>query len=214
VTILHSPLSTLAVLISGNGSNLQAIVGAIQRDDLPASVEVDAYPGERFEGHVSRIAPVFDPATRTAEMEIEVPNPGFRLKPGMYARVQLRVAERPDALTVPRNALVEFGGQRGVFVPRENVAQFVPVETGLQDLERVEILSGLEEQATVISTGAAGLRDGDPILLADAPGGRSSATPARRGGRGEGGPRGGRGGAEGAPSGRDGQRPPQASPPR
>ncbi len=39
----------------------------------------------------SRIAPVFDPATRTAEMEIEVPNPGFRLKPGMYARVQLTV---------------------------------------------------------------------------------------------------------------------------
>ena len=52
-----------------------------------AIVEVDAFPGEQFTGKVSRVAPVFDPATRTASMEIEVPNPGFRLKPGMYARV-------------------------------------------------------------------------------------------------------------------------------
>ena len=60
-----------------------------------ADVEVDAFPGEVFKGRVSRIAPVFDPATRTAEMEIEVPNPVYRLKPGMYARVQLTVSVRP-----------------------------------------------------------------------------------------------------------------------
>ena len=57
-----------------------------------ANVEVDAYPGEIFKGRVSRVAPVFDPATRTAEMEIEVPNVGYRLKPGMYSRVQLTVS--------------------------------------------------------------------------------------------------------------------------
>ena len=81
-----------------------------------ADVEVDAFPGETFSGKVSRVAPVFDPATRTAEMEIEVPNPGFRLKPGMYARVQLTVATRADALTVPRNAIVILDGRTGVFV--------------------------------------------------------------------------------------------------
>jgi RND family efflux transporter MFP subunit len=71
-----------------------------------AAVDVDAFPGERFAGRVSRVAPVFDPATRTAEMEIEVPNPGYRLKPGMYARVQLTVSMRPDAVAVPSNAVV------------------------------------------------------------------------------------------------------------
>jgi multidrug efflux pump subunit AcrA (membrane-fusion protein) len=60
---------------------------------------------------------VFDPATRTAEMEIEVPNTGFRLKPGMYARVQLTVDTKTDALTVPRNAVVvDPDGKQGVFV--------------------------------------------------------------------------------------------------
>src|SRR5688572_12616834 len=81
-----------------------------------AAVEVDAFPGETFSGRVSRVAPVFDPATRTAEMEIEVPNAGFRLKPGMYARVQLTVDTKADALTIPRAALVAIDGKNGVFV--------------------------------------------------------------------------------------------------
>jgi RND family efflux transporter MFP subunit len=81
-----------------------------------AAVEVDAFPGEKFAGRVSRLAPVFDPATRTAEMEIEVPNPGYRLKPGMYARVQLTVSERPDAVAVPNNAIVNVGDRPGVFL--------------------------------------------------------------------------------------------------
>ncbi len=84
----------------------------------PAVVEVDAFPGEKFKGRVSRVAPVFDPATRTAEIEIEVPNTGYRLKPGMYSRVNLTVATRADAITVPRNALVELQGKTGVFVPQ------------------------------------------------------------------------------------------------
>jgi len=81
----------------------------------PADVDVDAFPGETFNGRVSRVAPVFDPATRTAEMEIEVPNTGFRLKPGMYARVQLTVAKKADAITVPSNAVVRLDGKPGVF---------------------------------------------------------------------------------------------------
>jgi RND family efflux transporter MFP subunit len=80
-----------------------------------AAIDVDAFPGDTFSGRVSRVAPVFDPATRTAEMEIEVPNPGFRLKPGMYARVQLTVSVRPDAITVPSNAVVRLDGRPGVF---------------------------------------------------------------------------------------------------
>ena len=80
-----------------------------------AAVEVDAFPGEKFAGRVSRVAPVFDPATRTAEMEIEIANGNYRLKPGMYSRVLLTVDSKADALTVPRNAVVELDGKPGVF---------------------------------------------------------------------------------------------------
>ena len=147
-----------------------------------AQVEVDAFPGEKFAGRVSRVAPVFDPATRTAEMEIEVPNPGFRLKPGMYARVQLTVDTRADALTIPRAALIAIDGKNGVFVAVQPEAQpaattsggqqaaltarFLPVEVGIRDGEHIEITSGLKDGAKVITTGAGALKDGDRVVAA------------------------------------------------
>jgi RND family efflux transporter MFP subunit len=156
-----------------------------------AAVEVDAFPGETFAGRVSRLAPVFDPATRTAEMEIEVANPGFRLKPGMYARVQLKVASRNEALTVPSNALVMVGGKQGVFTAAENapargdarpaaqpgpgatlVAKFIPVETGIREAQQVEILGGLADGTQVVTTGAGALKDGDRIVAASGDTGR------------------------------------------
>ncbi len=102
--------------------NVRMVANLVEKDlkrvtaGTRAAVEVDAFPGETFAGRVSRVAPVFDPATRTAEMEIEVPNPGYRLKPGMYARVQLTVSMRPEAVAVPNNAIVHVGGKPGVFV--------------------------------------------------------------------------------------------------
>src|SRR5690606_11445252 len=83
---------------------VRLVANLVERDfrrvqaGTPARVEVDAFPGEQFNGRVGRVAPVFDPQTRTAQMEIEVPNPDGRLKPGMYARVTMRVAEKPNAL--------------------------------------------------------------------------------------------------------------------
>jgi RND family efflux transporter MFP subunit len=132
---------------------------------VEARVRVDAFEGETFAGKVSRVAPVFDPATRTATMEIEVPNPGFRLKPGMYARVQLTVDRRSNALVVPRAAVVDIEGQRGVFLVDGQTARFRAVQTGLQDNERVEILSGLQEHERVVTVGSLALRDGDRISV-------------------------------------------------
>ncbi len=141
---------------------------------VEATVQVDTFAGEDFRGRVSRVAPVFDPATRTAQMEIEVPNPGYRLKPGMYARVRLTVERRPDALTVPRNAIVDVDGRRGVFIVKDQAAKFVETKTGLADGERVEILDGITEGTQVITTGALALRDGDRVALPSAGrGGRS-----------------------------------------
>jgi len=167
---------------------------------VTALIEVDAFPGEQFTGTVSRVAPVFDSATRTASMEIEVPNPGYRLKPGMFARVKLTVEVRPDALTVPRNAVVDSEGQRGVFLVDGQSAQFQPVTTGLQDNERIEILSGLTEGTQVITTGALALRSGDRITPMNMPGQRGG----RSGGRTGGGPEGSTTPAPGAPAGRGG----------
>src|SRR5262249_3409863 len=91
-------------------SSLRLIANIVERDlrlvsvGDPAIVEVDAYPGERFSGRIARVAPILDPATRTAEMEVEVPNGDYRLKPGMYARINLLVEQRKASLVVPKQA--------------------------------------------------------------------------------------------------------------
>jgi RND family efflux transporter MFP subunit len=151
---------------------------------VEAKVQVDTFAGEDFTGRVSRVSPVFDPATRTAQMEIEVPNPGFRLKPGMYARVRLTVERRPDALTVPSNAVVDADGKRGVFMVKDQIAKFVETKVGLSDGERIEIVDGLREGDRVITTGALALRDGDRVaLVSDTAGrGRSGGRAGNRGG--------------------------------
>ena len=131
-----------------------------------ANVQVDAFPGETFAGRIARVSPVLDPATRTASIEIEIPNPTFRLKPGMYARVGITTQTKKNALVLPANAVVDLGGRRGVFQLQNNVAVFRTVQVGTEKGDIVEILAGLKEGEEVISTGAGALRDGDRVLLA------------------------------------------------
>jgi HlyD family secretion protein len=168
-------------------------------------VEVDAFPGETFTGRIARVAPVLDPATRTASIEIEIPNPGFRLKPGMYARVTVTTDERKEALVVPTNAVVDTGGRRGVFLAADNnTVSFRPVTVGIEEDMQTEILDGLSEGDRVVTTGAAGLRDGDRVVLAgsggdggEAPDGDARATDGPSNARGTGAVR-GEGAGEGA----------------
>jgi RND family efflux transporter MFP subunit len=154
---------------------VRLVANVVERDlrritpGLAADVDVDAFPDEVFKGRVARIAPVLDPATRTAEMEVEVPNGDFRLKPGMYARVRFVVDHRKDALTVPRNAIVDVEGERGVYVAQpDNTVKFQRVTTGLEEEELVEVATGLAEGTKVVTTGAGALRDGDRVLLPNA----------------------------------------------
>ena len=144
-------------------------------------VQVDAFPGESFEGRVARISPVLDPATRTASVEIEIPNGQYRLKPGMYARVGIVTDSHANALVVPTNALVDVSGTRGVYLSVDNIAAFRPVKTGIEGAVRTEILDGVADGDRVVTTGAAGLRNGDPIVLA---GGQRGGAGGGRAGRG------------------------------
>jgi membrane fusion protein, multidrug efflux system len=167
---------------------VRLIINVIEKDlrritlGTSGEVEVDAYPGEKFAGRVARLAPILDPATRTAQVEIEIPNPGFRLKPGMYARVRFTVERHDNALVVPTGAVVDLQGKLGVWLPPDegDNAVFHPVTIGIEQQEFTEIATGLKEGQQIISTGAAALRPGDRIVLAGQRGGGGSSG--RRGG--------------------------------
>ncbi len=158
---------------------------------------MDAFPGEKFAGKIARLSPVLDPATRTAAMEVEVPNTQYRLKPGMYARVDLTVEDKANALVVPKIALVDSQGERGVYQPNDQGrAVFKPVKVGIENNETAEILTGLAEGEQIISTGAGALRRDDQVVIAGADGPSGTGRGRGRGNR----PGGGAPGTNGSPN--------------
>ena len=190
-------------------SSVRLVVNVVEKDlkiirvGDATEVEVDAFPGEKFSGRIARLAPVLDPATRTFPIEIEIPNPSFRLKPGMYARVAITTGENENAIVVPTNAVVDAGGgRRGVFLAQaDNTALLRPVEVGIEKDDLTEILSGVAAGDRIVTTGAAGLRDGQRFLLQGEAQGIAGAEVAG-GGRAQGG--GAARGARGTFGGRDG----------
>ncbi len=136
----------------------------------PLVINVDAYPGESFSGSIYAIEPAVDESTRTVLLRARLPNPGVRLKPGMFARVNLDLERRDNALLVPEQAIVPRGDGRFVFRIAEGKAQLVKVEMGARRPGEVEILKGLEAGDTIVIDGQLKLQDGAAVsVLGDKP---------------------------------------------
>jgi len=102
---------------------------------------------------VARVVHNLDPRTRTMGVEVEIPNRTGRLKPGMFARVEVLVETRQRALTIPAEALRLGEARPSVMLVREGVVETVPVELGAADTRGVEVRKGLGEQDQVILQG-------------------------------------------------------------
>lgn len=120
-----------------------------------ALVRFEAYPGETFRGSVTYVYPTVSVQSRTARIRIELPNPGGRLKPGMYAELTLAVPPSEPTLVVPRSAVVETGRRTLVFVADSDGA-LLPheVRLGRASGDLVEILAGVDEGERVVSSAA------------------------------------------------------------
>ena len=106
-----------------------------------------------YPARISSVPPVFDAASRTLSVRLDVDNPGNFLRPGMFVDVEVRV-DLPPALSVPADAIVDTGLRKNVFVDRGN-GYFEPrrVETGWRFGDRVEIVKGLMEGERIVVSG-------------------------------------------------------------
>ncbi len=130
---------------------------------MPVTLDVDALAENDFDATVARVSPVVDPATGTFKITIEVSDPTRRLKPGMFARVNIVSDMHTQALQIPRNAIIEDSGENSVFVVNDETAEKRPVVTGYSNHGRVEILEGLSDGEHVVVVGHNGLRDGSKV---------------------------------------------------
>jgi multidrug efflux pump subunit AcrA (membrane-fusion protein) len=129
-----------------------------------ARVTLEAYPGEVFKAQVTNISPVANPVNRTIEVELSLPNPGYRIKPGMYAEAEWTESRR-SALGIPLTAIVERAGQKCVFLAEGGQARLIPVTVGAVVGDVIEILTGLQDGQQVVTTGASQLNDKDKIKV-------------------------------------------------
>jgi RND family efflux transporter MFP subunit len=131
-----------------------------------ATVTTDAIPGQAFQGVVYRMAPFFQSASRTAAVEIALRNNDRILKPGMFARINIKLNEDNAARVVPSAALVERDGRYSVFVVDDSskVAN-VPVQVGINDGSFAQILSPGDIGGAVVTLGQHLLRDGAKVVV-------------------------------------------------
>jgi RND family efflux transporter MFP subunit len=132
-----------------------------------ATISFDALPGQVFDGTVARLSGALDPATRTMLVEIDLPNPDGRIRPGLYGQVRLTLERRDAALALPA-AAVQFD-DRGAFVfvaAGGDVARRTPVQTGLNVGGWIEILGGLRAGERVVTAAPPGLVDGAALRVA------------------------------------------------
>ncbi len=144
----------------------EAFAAALNPGDR-AEVKLQAMNGRTVEGKVSRITWALDPKTRTIAAEIDLPNPGGTLLPGLYAYATVIVEEHPDVLTIPTTAVVKEKDQSYCVAVVGGKAVRRPIETGLNDGARTEVVSGLESDEVVVKANAASLADGQPVEVID-----------------------------------------------
>ncbi|HKA58593.1 MAG TPA: efflux RND transporter periplasmic adaptor subunit [Gemmatimonadales bacterium] len=135
------------------------IEGAVFEQDLqlvhlgaPVSAEFAAYPGPRFDGRVTFVAPTVDDSSRSGRVRVEFPNPRGELRPGMYATLLFDAVIDRDAVNVPAEAVVQTGernlvfvvGQSGMLEPRE-------VVLGARAGDRFQVLNGVAAGERIVA---------------------------------------------------------------
>ena len=136
---------------------LQAEIFESQADwvarDQAVEARLDYLPETVFTGQVDYVYPVLDPVTRTLRVRLRFDNPDERLKPNMYARVSIYGKLKPNALSIPREALIPAPGRDRVVVAIGDGKFHVhEVLTGLESGQYIEILAGISEGDEIVTS--------------------------------------------------------------
>ena len=175
-TITQRTIETGSLVTAGNATPLYKIaamdparvfvqvpqdVAVGVRADVPATVSLREYPGRKFEGKVTRAAGELDPASRTMNTEVRVPNPKGELIAGMYAQVALTLPSSHRVFSVPATALIsDAKGSRVAVVDADSKVHLVPVVVERDTGSAIEIASGIDGGARVVKLASSELSEG------------------------------------------------------
>lgn len=130
----------------------------------PVNVKLDVFGDEEFTGKISLVYPTIDPATRTFQVEIQLPNRDQKVRPGMFARATLNFGTQ-DNVVVPDLAIVKQAGSgdRYVYVYKDGKVSYNKVELGRRMGAEYELRSGVPDNSQVVVAGQARLINGTEV---------------------------------------------------
>lgn len=135
------------------------------RIGMPVLVQLDAHPGRTVNGKISRVYPQLDERMRARTVEATLSDPVV-LIPGMFARIRVLLAQIPGAVTVPAESVVVTPkGEKMIFVLQDGKSHGRPVQTGIEEAGRVQILAGIRPGEQVIVAGNESLADGARVRV-------------------------------------------------
>ena len=138
------------------------------KQGMPVDVNVEVYGDEKFKGKVSLIHPTIDASTRTFVTEINIPNTDSRIRPGMFARVNIDFGN-VNRVVVPDRAVIKRSGSgdRFVYVYKDGKVSFNQVQLGRHIDNTYELISGVESGSQVVTAGHTRLKDGAAVKIAE-----------------------------------------------
>jgi membrane fusion protein, multidrug efflux system len=151
------------------------------RAGQPVRIAVDAWPAQEFRGVIYALEPAIDEQTRTVLARARVPNAEMRLRPGMFARVQLQLGVREKAVWVPEQAIVPRGQDAFVFRVVAGKAELVQVRTGVRKVGEVEILKGIAAGDLVVTEGTQRIGPGSAVAVVEGSPKPAAAAPDKKG---------------------------------
>ena len=145
-----SNLSTVWVTAAVNQQDLSLI-----HKGAAAEVVTSGFPDQVFSGTVGMLGDMLDPQTRTVPVRVVVPNPGTRLRPGMFASAHIAEPKTRDAIFIPEEAMQDINGMKVVFVTRDSQTfKAVTVTLGTLSEGKAEIINGLQPGDKIVVSGA------------------------------------------------------------
>jgi len=133
---------------------------------MKVSAKVDIFGDDRFEGRVNLIAPIIDPNTRSFGLEASFTNSNQKLRPGMFARVEINLGKNMSVV-IPDRAVIKQNGtnDKYVFIEKDGVVDYRKIELGRRLGDTYEIISGIEEGENIVIEGYTKLVSGSKVKV-------------------------------------------------
>lgn len=131
----------------------------VVKPNQPVWVTNYALPGDTLLGAVTQLSPAIDANTRAFKGTVEISNPEFKLRPGMYIKAEIEVASAKGSIVIPKEVIVSKYGQYTIFVVENGLAIERDIKIGLENTEEVQVLSGLKANDRLVVKGFETLSD-------------------------------------------------------